>query len=155
MKSNRGPWHSLSRAPVDVASGINKGSANSRILSLMERGYLAEDLDFLFNSLARNSDLELETHVIAGFPTETPEDWEDTVRFICKHPFRYVMGNIYMPGSGTRAAMMPGQIKEEEKARRMLNGAEKMEKHGTVVGHNLSWRAKEHITHTHVDFMEL
>ena len=37
----------------------------------------------------------------------------------------------------------------------MLTGAAEMEKHGTVVGHNLSWRAKEHITHTRVDFTEL
>jgi tRNA A37 methylthiotransferase MiaB len=130
-------------------------SANTRILGLMERGYAAEDLDFLFDSINGNGELELETHVIAGFPTETAPEWEDTVRFICKHPFRYVMGNIFMPGPGTKAAVMPGQIAEPEKERRMLSGAAAMEKQGTVVGHNLSWRAKEHITLTRVDFTEL
>lgn len=130
-------------------------SANTRILSLMERGYSAEDLDFLFDSLKGSAELELETHIIAGFPTETVEEWEDTVRFVCKHHFRYVMGNIFMPGPGTKAEKMICQIDEKEKERRILTGAEEMEKNGTVVGHNLSWRAKEHITHTRVDFVEL
>lgn len=130
-------------------------SANSRILGLMERGHSAEDLDCLFSSIKSNTELELETHIIAGFPTERAEEWEDTVRFVCEHHFRYVMGNIFMPGPGTRAERMLGQIDENEKKRRMLTGAAEMEKHGTVVGHNLSWRAREHITHRLVDFMEL
>jgi hypothetical protein len=50
---------------------------------------------------------------------------------------------------------MSGQISESEKERRMLTGAAEMEKHGAVVGHNLSWRAREHITHTRIDFTEL
>ncbi len=130
-------------------------SANSRILGLMERGYTAEDLDDLFASVKGNAELELETHVIGGFPTETTEEWEDTVRFVCEHRFRYVMGNIFMPGPGTSAERMLGQIDEDEKERRMLTGAAEMEKCGTVVGHNLSWRAREHITHSRVDFTEL
>ena len=85
-------------------------SANSRILGLMERGYSAENLVILFDSLEGNAELELETHIIAGFPTETMEEWEDTVRFVCKHNFRYVMGNIFMPGPGTEAAIMLGQL---------------------------------------------
>ena len=121
----------------------------------MGRGYTAEDLDFLFDSLHENKELELETHIIAGFPSETLSEWHDTVRFICKHPFRYVMGNIFMPGQGTKAEKMQHQIDDREKERRMLSGAIEMEKRGTIVAHNLSWRAKEHITHTRVDFMEM
>lgn len=130
-------------------------SANTRILKLMARDYTAEDMDFLFDSIDENKDLELETHIIGGFPSETLSEWNDTVRFICKHRFRYVMGNIFMPGQGTIAEKMHQQIADQEKERRMLTGAVEMEKHGTVVAHNLSWRAKEHITHTRVDFLEL
>lgn len=130
-------------------------SANNRILGLMKRGYSSEDLDFLFSSLKDNPELELETHLITGFPTETVEEWEETVRFVCKYHFKYIMGNIYMAGPGTDAAIMHSQIPEKEKVRRMLTGAAEIEKLGTVVGHNLSWRAKEHITHTRIDFTEL
>lgn len=130
-------------------------SANTRILKLMGRGYTAEDLDFLFDSIHENKELELETHIIGGFPSETLSEWNDTVRFISKHRFRYVMGNIFMPGQGTNAEKMQHQIDDREKERRMLSGAIEMEKSGTIVAHNLSWRAKEHITHTRVDFMEM
>ena len=130
-------------------------SANSRILKIMGRGYSSKDLDRLFDSVKGNSGLELETHVIAGFPSETADEWDATVRFICQHKFRYVMGNIYMPGPGTAASKMSGQIGEKEKERRILSGAAEMEKHGTVVSHSLSWRAKEHLTHELVNFIEL
>lgn len=130
-------------------------SANSRILKAMGRGYSFEDLDDLFESVKCNTKLELETHIIAGFPSETIDEWEDTVRFICQHKFRYVMGNIYMSGPGTLAAKMLDQIDEKEKERRILSGAAEMEKQGTVVGHSLSWRAREHVTLKHVDFTEL
>jgi hypothetical protein len=65
------------------------------------------------------------------------------------------MGNIFMLGPGTKAAELPSQIDEKEKIRRMLTGAEVMEKAGAVVSHSLHWRAKEHITHSRIDFMEL
>lgn len=130
-------------------------SANDRILSLMKREYTAENLEFLFSSVKNNKDIELETHIIAGFPSETVEEWEETVKFVTKHYFKYIMGNIYMAGIGTEAADMPNQITLEEKERRMITGAEEIEKIGTVVGHNLSWRAKEHITHEKIDFTEL
>ncbi len=129
-------------------------SANTRILGLMKRGYTYDDLDFLFNSV-KNTNLELETHIIAGFPTETEQEWEDTVQFVCKYRFRYVMGNLFMAGLGTEAKEMPEQVKEDEKERRMAIGAREIEKHGTVISYNLDWRAREHITHTRVNFMEL
>ena len=130
-------------------------SANTRILKLMDRNYSSEDLDFLFNSIHGNTEIELETHIICGFPTETVSEWNDTVRFVCNHRFRYVMGNIFMPGEGTKAEKIKNQIDEKEKEQRMLIGAIEMEEQGTVVAHNLSWRAKEHLTHTRIDFMEM
>lgn len=130
-------------------------SSNNRILSLMKREYSGDDLELLFDSIKENNDLELETHIIAGFPSETREEWEETVNFIKKYKFKYVMGNIYMAGMGTEAADMDYQISSEEKERRIISGAYEIEKLGTVVGHNLSWRAKEHITHEKIDFTEL
>ena len=130
-------------------------SANDRILDLMGRGYNHKDLEYLFSKTLNKPDLELETHVIAGFPTETNTEWLETVNFICKYNFRYVMGNIFMPGHGTEAAEMPDQIDQKEKERRIINGSEIMEKNNIIVGHNLSERSREHVTLEHVDFTEL
>jgi len=130
-------------------------SANDRILNLMRRGYTIDDLEFLFSIVFNKPGLELETHIITGFPSETKEEWEETVDFICKYKFRYVMGNIFMPGPGTDAAKMEGQVEKIEKERRMLTGVDKMERNNTVVGHDLSDRSKEHTTLEHIDFTEL
>ncbi len=128
-------------------------SANSRILKLMDREYDTEDLNNMFDILNKTG-VELETHVITGFPTESEEEWEETVDFICKYKFRYVMGNLYMPGRNTKAANMAGQIPPLEKEQRMLSGAKKMESNGIVIGHSLNFRGKEHITHQKIDLIE-
>lgn len=128
-------------------------SASDRILLLMERGYSSDDIDRMFETLSA-ANVELETHVIAGFPTETREEWEETVDFVCRHRFRYVMGNIYMPGPGTKAAGMEGQIERAEREDRMQTGADKMERNGVAVGHSLNFRGREHITHRRLDLME-
>lgn len=130
-------------------------SASNRVLKVMKRGYTSKDLHTVFGTIFGGADVELETHVIAGFPTETPEEWEETVRFILQYKFRYVMGNIFMPGPNTEAAEMPGQIDRKEKERRMLDGAARMEANNTVVGHDLSARSKEHTTRERINLMEL
>lgn len=129
-------------------------SASDRILKLMGRGHNKEDLYRLFSIADLAPHLELETHVIAGFPSETAAEWHETVDFVCEFRFRYVMGNIFMPGVGTLAATMPDQISDEEKAKRILTGAEKMEQHGVIVGHDLNWRSKEHIEKKRFDLSE-
>ncbi|MCJ2163220.1 MULTISPECIES: radical SAM protein [unclassified Pseudodesulfovibrio] len=130
-------------------------SANDRVLAAMKRGYTKEELHTVFNSIFDGSRVELETHVIAGFPTETSEEWEETVEFILQYRFRYVMGNIFMAGPNTEAAAMDGQVNRKEKERRILDGADRMETNGTVVGHDLSARSKEHTTLNRIDLMEL
>ncbi|MEM3708114.1 MAG: tRNA (N(6)-L-threonylcarbamoyladenosine(37)-C(2))-methylthiotransferase [Nitrososphaerales archaeon] len=58
-------------------------SASMRILELMKRGYSPKDVIEIINSFSSSlSSLTLSTDVIVGFPTETDEDFEDTVKFI-------------------------------------------------------------------------
>lgn len=65
-------------------------------------------------------DPAITTDVIAGFPGETEEEFEETVRFLEKirlyetHIFRYSRR------AGTRADRMPGQLTEAKKAERAL-----------------------------------
>lgn len=121
-------------------------SSNDRILQLMDRGYTKNDLKYIFDKL-QNTRTEIETHIIAGFPTETDEEWWETIDFLTSYNnIKYVMGNVYMAGEGTKAASMNGQIDEETKKRRMLAGAKALEENHTVIGHSYNENGKTHIT---------
>ena len=67
------------------------------------------------------------TDIIAGFPGETEEEFEQSVSFAEKVGFFEMHIFPYSKRSGTPAAVMPGQLSEAEKAERVgrLEAAEK------------------------------
>ena len=90
------------------------------VLRRMNRRYTAEDYLERVELLRKYFDRPaVTTDVIAGFPGESREEFEQTCRFLEKaqlyetHLFKYSLR------AGTRAAKMPGQITEKEKARRL------------------------------------
>lgn len=58
------------------------------------------------------------TDVITGFPGETEEEFQTTERFLEQIQFYEMHVFKYSARDGTKAAVMPGQIAEEVKARR-------------------------------------
>jgi len=60
----------------------------------------------------------LRTSLIVGFPGETEEQFERLLRFVEETRFESLGVFTYSPEEGTEAAGMPGQVPEEEKARR-------------------------------------
>jgi ribosomal protein S12 methylthiotransferase len=60
----------------------------------------------------------LRTSLIVGFPGETEEQFEGLLRFVEETRFESLGVFTYSPEEGTEAAGMPGQVPEEEKARR-------------------------------------
>lgn len=58
------------------------------------------------------------TDVIVGFPGETEEEFAETVDFLGQVRFYEMHIFKYSKRAGTRAAAMPGQLTEREKARR-------------------------------------
>ncbi len=60
----------------------------------------------------------LTTDVIVGFPGETQEEFEESRAFIDQADFYETHIFKYSRREGTKAAGMPGQVPEEEKARR-------------------------------------
>ncbi len=63
-------------------------------------------------------DVALTTDVIVGFPGETPEEFEASYSFVERVGFYETHIFKYSRREGTRAALMPGQVPEEEKALR-------------------------------------
>lgn len=63
-------------------------------------------------------DVTLRTTLIAGFPGETDEQFEDLCDFVSEGLFDYVGVFAYSREEGTRAFDLPGQLDEDEKAQR-------------------------------------
>ena len=63
-------------------------------------------------------DLVLTSDVIVGFPGETEEEFEDTLRLIERVRYDALFTFIFSPRGGTPAASMPDPTPKEEKNRR-------------------------------------
>jgi len=91
-------------------------AGNDRVLKLMNRKYDSKGY-FELVSYAKEKipNVGLTSDVIVGFPTETDEEFEDTLEMLKKVEFDSVYSFIYSPRKDTPAAAMTGQIPEEVK----------------------------------------
>ncbi len=88
-------------------------SGSSRILKLMNRKYDREK--YLERARAirqKNPEISITTDIIIGFPTETEEDFEDTMSLVKEVGFDMIYTFIYSPRVGTVAAGMEGQVEK-------------------------------------------
>ena len=96
-------------------------SGNDRILSLMNRRYTREKYLSEIALLKREiPDCEVTTDLIVGFPTETEEEFEDTLSLVKEADFSSAFTFVYSPRTGTKAASMEGQIPDEVSKQRII-----------------------------------
>ena len=89
-------------------------SGSNRILSLMNRHYTREKYLEEIALLRREiPDCAVTTDIIVGFPTETEEEFQETLSLVKEAGFASAFMFIYSPRTGTKAAAMEGQIPEE------------------------------------------
>lgn len=94
-------------------------SASPRILRLMRRQYTAQQVRHCLRRLTNEvTDFRPQIEFIVGFPTETEEDFQDTLRLVQEFIFLDVTVYKFDPKPGTAAALMDDQISEEIKERR-------------------------------------
>ncbi len=89
-------------------------SGSNRILSLMNRRYTREK--YLENiALLRREipDCAVTTDLIVAFPTETEEEFCETLSLVKEADFSSAFTFVYSSRTGTKAAQMEGQIPEE------------------------------------------
>ena len=92
--------------------------ASRRILKAMRRrGDIDQVREVL--SYARSLGFALRTTFIVGFPGETEEDFEELMAFCRDMRFDRMGAFTFSPEEDTAAALMDGQIPEEEKKRRL------------------------------------
>ena len=95
-------------------------SGSDRILKAMNRTYNRERfLSIVYNLRAKIPEICLSTDVIVGFPSETEEDFRDTLDVLDKAKFDMVYAFKYSPREGTPAARMSEQISMDVKEDRI------------------------------------
>lgn len=94
-------------------------SGDDEILKKMNRKCTSgQFLDLVSKLKTQISDLKLSTDIIVGFPGETKEQFENTVKICKKIGFTKAYVNQYSPREGTASAKMIDDVPKEEKARR-------------------------------------
>ena len=94
-------------------------SGNDRVLKAMNRHYNREEyLKLAHYGRAIMPNLVLTSDVIVGFPGETEEEFEDTIRLIERVRYDALFTFIFSPRPGTPAAKMDDPTPKEEKNRR-------------------------------------
>lgn len=96
-------------------------SGSNRILSLMNRRYSVEKYLSQIESIRKIiPDCAITTDIIVGFPTETENDFLDTVNLVEKVKFDGAFTFVYSKREGTKAAAMEGQIDPEIQKDRIM-----------------------------------
>lgn len=96
-------------------------AGSDRILKLMNRRYTAREyLEKLEALRKRVPGCEVTTDIMVGFPTETEEDFEQTLALVRQADFASAFTFVYSRRSGTKAAEMEGQIPEEVQKERIM-----------------------------------
>ncbi len=96
-------------------------AGSDRVLAAMKRGYTALEYKSLVRKLkAARPDLHLSSDFIVGFPGETEEDFEKTMKLIEDVGFDQSFSFIYSARPGTPAADLPDDTPQEVKVQRLM-----------------------------------
>lgn len=95
-------------------------AGSDHILKLMNRHYnLQEFKDLIARLRSRIPGLAITTDIIAGFPGETDEDFEETMKTVEEIGFTHIHAFPYSKREGTPAAAMEDQVPEAVKKTRV------------------------------------
>jgi tRNA-2-methylthio-N6-dimethylallyladenosine synthase len=96
-------------------------SGNNRVLRAMRRGHKVEDyLERVIAVKNSQKEISLTSDIIVGFPGETDEEFEDTLRLIEKCQFHGLYIFKYSKRHGTPAAKLVDNVSPDVKKRRFL-----------------------------------
>ena len=110
---------------------ISVQSGSDNVLKAMNRHYTAEEYKSLAAKLRDTfPDATITTDILVGFPTETQDDFYDTVAFAKEIAFEKVHVFPYSVREGTRAAKMPQHTNavKDERASLLIKETENIRK---------------------------
>ncbi len=86
-------------------------SGSEKILQLMNREYQAADAKRCLLALRQAiPEIDISTHVIVGFPGETPEDFKETMSFLKQVNFKHISAYRYCDRPDVPAAQLPEKV---------------------------------------------
>lgn len=95
-------------------------SGSDRILTMMKRAHTALEYEAIIRKLRKaRPDIQISSDFIVGFPGETQDDFEHTMKLIAEVNFDTSYSFIYSSRPGTPAADLPDNVSEEEKKQRL------------------------------------
>lgn len=95
-------------------------SADTETLHQMKRKYSENEVEAALHKISKINDVFVGMDVIAGFPSETEEQFENTYKRLSETPWTRLHVFPYSERSGTRAAIMdqvPHHVRKERAAR--------------------------------------
>lgn len=97
---------------------ISVQSGSDSVLKAMNRHYTAAEYEKLVKKIRRSfKDATITTDILAGFPTETEENFKETLAFVKRIKFEKVHVFPYSVREGTKAAKMEQLTKSVKEAR--------------------------------------
>ncbi len=107
-------------------------SGNNRILALMNRKYTREKyLSIIEKIRAKIPNCRITSDFIVGFPSETEEEFNDTLSLVKQVQFDSIFAFMYSPREGTVASKMENQIPQSvknERVNKLLNEEKRIQK---------------------------
>ena len=133
----------LSQRLIDVYATVPKlvshlhlpvQSGSDRVLAAMKRGYTTLEFKSLVRKLrVARPDLSLSSDFIVGFPGETAEDFEKTMKLIDDVGFDASFSFLYSSRPGTPAAELTDDTPHELKIERLMRLQKRIEELAQVV----------------------
>ncbi len=109
-------------------------SGSDRVLAAMKRGYTAIEYKSLVRKLrAARPDISLSSDFIVGFPGETDDDFEKTMKLIEDVGFDSSFSFIYSPRPGTPAVEMEDSTPADVKSARLLRLQKRIDEQAQVI----------------------
>ncbi|ACA87956.1 MULTISPECIES: tRNA (N6-isopentenyl adenosine(37)-C2)-methylthiotransferase MiaB [Shewanella] len=95
-------------------------SGSDRILTQMKRGHMAIEYKSIIRRLRKaRPDIQVSSDFIIGFPGESKQDFEDTMKLIEDVQFDHSFSFIYSARPGTPASDLPDDVTLDEKKERL------------------------------------
>ena len=109
-------------------------SGSDRVLAAMKRGYTALEYKSIIRKLrAARSDISLSSDFIVGFPGETDEDFEKTMKLIDEVGFDTSFSFLYSPRPGTPAVEMEDSTPADVKSARLSRLQKRIDEQAQVI----------------------
>lgn len=113
-------------------------SGSDRILMMMKRNHTAaEYIEKIRKLRAIRPEISISTDLIVGFPGETAEEFEETMKLVEEIGYDHSFSFIYSPRPGTPASNLPDDVPMEEKKERLARLQKRLSEQASAISQNM------------------